>query len=129
MLDARARSLYAVARAGNHHFALAHQARNHRANRIIAAVAGALRFGNRQFHEFLFGFVGRRNHREGLYLFIASAVDIGEHGTADQGISSDFTKKNEWAHEISPESVGGGRLPFSLYRHGGRNYFLLLAES
>ena len=47
------------------------QARNHRANRIIAAITGAFRLGDSQLHEFLFWFVGRRNHADGLYLFIA----------------------------------------------------------
>jgi hypothetical protein len=32
-------------------------------------------------------------------------------------------KKMSGLTKVSPESVGGGRLPFSLYRHGGRNYF------
>ena len=47
------------------------QARNHRANRIIAAITGAFCLGDSQLHEFLFWFVGRRNHADGLYLFIA----------------------------------------------------------
>src|SRR5260221_8502909 len=62
VLDAGAGSFDAVSSIGNHHFALAEHAGNHRSDRIVTAVTGTLGLGDSQFHEFLFGLVGVRNH-------------------------------------------------------------------
>src|SRR5579863_7212336 len=57
VLDAGTRSLYAIPRAGDDHFAFADQAGDDRADRIIATVARAFGFGHGQLHEFLLGLV------------------------------------------------------------------------
>jgi hypothetical protein len=72
VFDAGSRSFYPVSRAGDDRLTLAGDARNDRANRIVAAVAGAFGLCNSQFHEFLFRLVRGRNHAFRLYEIIAS---------------------------------------------------------
>src|SRR5713101_1405035 len=62
MLDARPRSFYSVPGAGNNHFTSAREARDDRANGIVASVTGALGFRDCQLHKPLFRFVGSRDH-------------------------------------------------------------------
>src|SRR5208283_836484 len=72
VFDALPRSLHAVTRAGNDHFAPANDACNDRADGIVAPVTGAFGFRDSQFHELLFRFVGRRDHGNRLYAFVGS---------------------------------------------------------
>src|ERR1700677_142332 len=79
VLDAGSRSFYSITGAGNHHLATAREACDHRSYGIVAAVAGPFGLCNGQLHEFLSRFVGRRNHVDRLYSFVASVSRIAAH--------------------------------------------------
>jgi len=72
VFDAGSRGFYAVTGAGDDHFASESKACDDRANGIVAAVTGTFGFCDSEFHELLSRLVGRRNHINGLYLFVAS---------------------------------------------------------
>jgi len=61
VLDAGAGSFDAIAGVGDDYFAMAGQARDYRADGIVAAIAGALGFVDGELHEFFFGLVGSGN--------------------------------------------------------------------
>ena len=67
VLDAGARSLYAVTGIGNDNFALAHKSSDDGADRIVATVASAFGFRDGQFHEFFSRFVRERDHGNRVY--------------------------------------------------------------
>ena len=62
VLDAGSRSFHPIPGAGNDRLAFACHARDDRANGIVAAVTGSFGLGDREFHEFLFRFVGSGDH-------------------------------------------------------------------
>ena len=70
VLDARSGGLHAVARAGDNHFAAPNQPGDDRADRIVAAITGALGFRDRQLHKLPARLVGSGdgNHTNRLYV-------------------------------------------------------------
>ena len=75
MFDAGAGSFHAIAGVRDDHFAAAGEARDHRADGIVAAVTCAFCFGDGQLHELLSRFVRLKDHVDRLHLI--GAHDVG----------------------------------------------------
>src|SRR6185436_14136512 len=102
VLDAGSRRLDPVPGAGNDHLAPVRETCDDSANRIVAAVAGALGLGDRQLHELLLRFVGSRNN-----------------GNQNTQISSQppGTDRGEWLRKAAaPVFPGGRRIPMKASR-------------
>src|SRR5258708_35730255 len=79
MFDAGSRSFYPVACAGDDGLASATDARNDRANGIVAPVAGTFGLRDGKLHELLFGLIRSRDHAIRLYEIIESVSQDRRH--------------------------------------------------
>jgi hypothetical protein len=70
VLDAGARSFYAVTGIGNDNFALAHKSSDDGADWIVATFTSAFGFRDGQFHEFFSRLVRGRDHVARVYRFV-----------------------------------------------------------